>query len=203
MSNDQATAHQLVAAAVELFARHGYHGASVRAITKAAGVNLGAITYHFGSKGALYEAAIASVLGPSADHLARAAAVSGSALDRLEHVVRGLFEYLGAHPELPRIIAHHLASGLPPATAARETMQRNLRLVSDLIAEGQREGTIAAGVPMLMSLSILAQPIFLSLMRRMLQQGLGIDQDDPRVSGDLRESVVRFVRSALARTEAP
>lgn len=202
MNGDQQTADQLVAAAVDLFARHGYHGASVRAITRAAGVNLGAVTYHFGSKGALYEAAIGSVLGPSTAHLTRAAAVPGSALDRLEALLRGFFEYLGAHPQLPRILTHHLAAGLPVVTTARDTMQRNLRLLSGLIAEGQREGTIREGTPALMALSILAQPIFLSLARRLLQEGVGIDQDDPRVSTDLRESVVRFVRAALARLEA-
>ena len=34
----------------------GYDATSIRAITQAAGVNLGTITYRFGSKEALYEA---------------------------------------------------------------------------------------------------------------------------------------------------
>jgi len=201
MTDDPDTAAQLVATATELFARHGYHGTSVRAITRAAGVNLGAITYHFGSKGALYEAAIASIVGPSTEHLTIAADVPGSALVRIEHLVRGFFDYLTAHPEMPRILVHHLAAGLPIAAAAREAMQRNLRLMSDLIAQGQHEGSIREGNPTLMALSILAQPMFLSLMRKLLQQGLSVDQDDPQVAADLRDSVVAFVRAALARPE--
>ncbi len=200
MTSDR-TADQLVAAAIELFARHGYHGASVRAITGAAGVNLGAITYHFGSKGALYEAAIAAVLGPSTEHLARASSLPGSALERIERLVRGLFEYLSLHPQLPRVLAHHLAAGLPIAAVARDTMQNNLRLITSLIAEGQREGAIRHGDPTLMAVSIFAQPMFLSLMRSLLRQGLDLDQDDPQVAADLRDSVVGFVRAALARPE--
>ena len=43
-------------AAEKLFAAEGYHGTSVRAITKEAGVNLASVNYHFGSKEALLEA---------------------------------------------------------------------------------------------------------------------------------------------------
>ncbi|RZA13604.1 MAG: TetR/AcrR family transcriptional regulator, partial [Lysobacteraceae bacterium] len=39
----------LLDTAEELFARRGYNGASIRDITAAAGANLGAVTYHFGT----------------------------------------------------------------------------------------------------------------------------------------------------------
>ena len=48
----------LIHAARPIFATHGFDGASVRAITTAAGANLGAITYHFGSKRDLYLACL-------------------------------------------------------------------------------------------------------------------------------------------------
>jgi AcrR family transcriptional regulator len=44
----------ILAAAEQLFAEHGYAGASVRKITALAGVDLGAVRYHFGSKDALF-----------------------------------------------------------------------------------------------------------------------------------------------------
>ena len=43
-------------AAEKLFAREGYHGTSVRAITGEAEVNLASVNYHFGSKEALPDA---------------------------------------------------------------------------------------------------------------------------------------------------
>ena len=47
-------AGRLLDAAERLFGRHGYDGVGVRKLTKEARVNLGAVTYHFGSKEALY-----------------------------------------------------------------------------------------------------------------------------------------------------
>jgi AcrR family transcriptional regulator len=47
------TRQRIVEAAEKLFARRGIEGVSIRDITKAAGVNLAAINYHFGTKSAL------------------------------------------------------------------------------------------------------------------------------------------------------
>jgi AcrR family transcriptional regulator len=44
------TKERILAAAEELFARHGFAGASLRQVTAAANVNLAAVNYHFGSK---------------------------------------------------------------------------------------------------------------------------------------------------------
>jgi AcrR family transcriptional regulator len=48
----------ILEAAIELFAEHGFEGASARAITSHAGANVAAIKYYFGDKIGLYHAAI-------------------------------------------------------------------------------------------------------------------------------------------------
>lgn len=53
---------RLLAAAIDVFGRRGFAGSTTRMIASAAGVNLQAITYHFGGKQGLYLAA--------ADHIA-------------------------------------------------------------------------------------------------------------------------------------
>lgn len=45
---------RILNAAEKLFAQHGHDGTSLREITKAAGVNLAAVNYHFGDKETLY-----------------------------------------------------------------------------------------------------------------------------------------------------
>ena len=47
---------RLLRAALECFATHGYNKTSTRQIAHAAGVNLAAINYYFGSKAELYRA---------------------------------------------------------------------------------------------------------------------------------------------------
>lgn len=55
---------RMLDAAEELFAIHGYNGASMRSITRKAGVNLAAIHYHLGDKQLLYEMVLCRRLRP-------------------------------------------------------------------------------------------------------------------------------------------
>ncbi|MFC4761646.1 TetR/AcrR family transcriptional regulator [Dyella koreensis] len=54
-SAPHSTKERILSSAEELFARHGFDGASLRQLTAAAGVNLAAVNYHFGSKDRLIE----------------------------------------------------------------------------------------------------------------------------------------------------
>ncbi|MCU0765968.1 MAG: CerR family C-terminal domain-containing protein [Gammaproteobacteria bacterium] len=56
------TRQRLLAAGVRLFAEHGYRGVSVRELSAAAGANVAAVSYHFGSKRGLYHAIFESAL---------------------------------------------------------------------------------------------------------------------------------------------
>lgn len=198
MNDASATATALMRAARELFALHGYDGTSVRAITARAGTNLGAITYHFGSKEALYEAVIESAMGPSYERLQEAAKADRPALDRLEAAVRAFFAFLHESPDLPRLLLQQMTGSRPISEKVLGIMRGNIGLLASLIEEGQRDGSIRPGDPQLMALSVGSQPIWLSVARRALQAGVAIDQDDPNTRAELVESVVRFVRAGLA-----
>lgn len=198
MNTPTGTPAALVAAARQLFARHGYAGASVRAITRLARANLGAVTYHFGSKAALYDAALASITDPFRERLARAAATDEPALDRIERVVRAVFEYLHEQPDFGRFIPQVMVRGRKVPGPVRRTMEANHGLIAGLIAQGQREGTIRRGDPRLMALSVGAQPFFLTLMQAALQRAVAIDQRQPAVRERLVRSVIEFIRAGLA-----
>ena len=58
------TRERILDAAEQLFAERGVEGASFRSITSAADVNLAAIHYHYGSRGALLEAVLQRRLAP-------------------------------------------------------------------------------------------------------------------------------------------
>ncbi|WP_284322591.1 TetR/AcrR family transcriptional regulator [Dyella acidisoli] len=55
MNSSASTKERILTAAESLFAQRGFEGASLRQLTAAAGVNLAAVNYHFGSKDHLVE----------------------------------------------------------------------------------------------------------------------------------------------------
>ena len=196
------TAQELIGVATVLFAEHGYDATSIRAITDVAGANLGAVTYHFGSKETLYETVFGQITEPFRPHMVQAVGQDGSALERIERFVRALFQYLQGHPLLPRMIIQHLASNRPLLDSVRRTMAGNIGQIADLIAEGQQDGTIREGDPRLMALSIGSQPLFLSIVGHVLREGGAIDETDPDAEQQIEDSVVQFVRAGLALNPA-
>lgn len=186
-------------AIINLFSKHGYDGTSVRAITAHAGVNLGAITYHFGSKEALYDAALAAVTEPILKMADETATGAGSPLLRIERMVRMFFFYLREHPEFPNLISHQLAGSRPIPRPVRDAIRNNIRMLTFLIEQGQRDGSIRDGNPRDMALSVVSQPMWLTLARRALREGAGLDQEDPDTHEQIVESVVEFVRAGLSQ----
>lgn len=66
------TCDRLIDAAERLFAELGFRGASVRAITSAAGVDLGSVRYHFGSKADLFTEVLRRRIVPTTEARLRA-----------------------------------------------------------------------------------------------------------------------------------
>lgn len=197
------TRDRLIASGCKLFAAKGFDASSLREITHDAKANLGAVTYHFGSKAAFYEAVVGSLAEPFRQRIAAAAAEAGPPLTRLERVVRTLFSHLLAHPELPQIMVQQLASGGPLPAPARRTLEGNIGTLATLIAQGQADGSIRPGDPRLLALSIGAQPMFLNIVRHYLHDALALDQTNPDVRARLIESVVTFAIRGLASHPEP
>lgn len=195
------TARRLIEAGRELFPRLGYAACSVRALARKAGANLGAVTYHFGSKQALYEAVLASFAEPLRARVARAASEGGSPLQRIERVVRAFFRYLLEEPDMARILLHQLVSERPMPEVAKRTLQANHSLLAELIREGQRDGSIRPGDPRLMAVSVASQPLIAAIMRAALQEAVAIDPRERETFHRLVENAVEFVRGGLAASK--
>jgi AcrR family transcriptional regulator len=192
------TASALLRAGRELFARRGYDGASVRAITRAASANLGAITYHFGSKRGLYDAVVDGAVAPLAERVVSVAVGPGSTLDRLEAVVRTYFEHLRSHPDLPFLMMQELAAGRSPPEPAARAMGRISAALTDLVSEGQASGEVREGDAMLLALSVVSQPLHMTVARRVLLVVAGIDTEDGPQYERLIAHASAFVRAGLA-----
>lgn len=88
------TKTRILDAAETLFVQGGFESMSMRQITSAAGVNLAAANYHFGSKDALIQAVLARQLDPLNEHRLAMLAVLEQHLGenlRCEHVLVAMF----------------------------------------------------------------------------------------------------------------
>ncbi len=109
----------LLDTAETLYAAHGFHGVSLRQLTQAAGTNLAAVNYHFGSKEQLFVEVLARRLRPINARrlelldaiLARAADGAPRLEDLLDALARPFFEVSvspGQSEPLRRLLARVL-----------------------------------------------------------------------------------------------
>lgn len=205
-SNDLAargekTRRALVAAGRKVFAQRGFDGASVRHITREAGANLGAVTYHFGSKRALYAHVVTAAFNPLVERVEQVAREEGAAGERLGRVIDVIFDFLGANPDLPRLLLQEIAAGRRPPPELVTLIQRNLRNISAVLTDGVREGSMRPGHPVLSTLSVISQPIYMSVMAPMLREAGGLDLADPAARAMAARHVTDFVLAGLAGPE--
>ncbi|WP_031345645.1 TetR family transcriptional regulator [Mycobacterium avium] len=141
-SSDEPAAGAIIVAAVGEFATRGFHGTSVRDIASAAGVSVGTLYNHFGSKhqllAVIMNRGMDDLLVKTEDALFHAGA---DPADRLRAIV-GV--HVGVHANAPResLIGNSELRSLEPAALAllvakRDAQQRMFdRVVDDGVARG-------------------------------------------------------------------
>lgn len=191
------TPERLLKVGRDLFSRGGFEGTSIRALTQAAGVNLGAVTYHFQSKKGLYSAVLEQVLGPVREGIRSLVEAPLPAPRRLSLFVHSMFHYQRENVDLPRFMVQEIVLGEQPSPPVLETVDAVVGGLARIVEEGQEEGTIVAGDSVLIALTILSQPLYLSVMPRFLNRQ---DLDPiglPRPAGPPEEHVMEAIRKAF------
>lgn len=191
------TAERLLDAGRRMFASGGFEGTSVRALTREAGANLGAITYHFETKEGLYQSVLERVFGPVREGVQRLAAAPIPAPDRLELFVRVMFHHQKDQTDLPRFMAQEVVLGENPSPQVLNTVRTVVEALSQIMEDGQEEGTLIPGDPVLMALTLLSQPIYLSLMPRFLKREDLREAGLPQPGESAEEHVLAFLRRAF------
>jgi TetR/AcrR family transcriptional regulator, regulator of cefoperazone and chloramphenicol sensitivity len=86
-SASQETQKRLLLAAGEVFAERGYHAATIKEITDAAGASLASVNYHFRDKAELYAAVLRKIADDRADIIPPDEALTGSPANRLRQFI--------------------------------------------------------------------------------------------------------------------
>ena len=187
----------LLEAGRDLFARQGFDGTTVRQLTGEAGVNLGAVTYHFGSKRALYAAVLDREISPLREAVEELGRQDGTGLERILRVVELYFQHLTEHPTLPRLMLQEIAAGRTPPPP----VVHGIRTVAGTLARFQKEGeadsTVRPGHPTLTALSVISQPVFMNLVMPLAREVVGLDPTTPQQRKALTAHATDFVRWGL------
>ena len=127
--------------ALRVFADRGYDGASMDDVARAAGITKASIYHHVSGKEALLERGLGRALDALFAILDEPAAREGRAIGRLRHIVERVAEVtLRLLPELTVLFRVNGSS-----KSERNALDRRRafdRLVTDIIAQAQREGDV-------------------------------------------------------------
>ncbi len=159
---DIETRQKILDAATEMFAANGYDGVSVRDIAAKAGVNVGAISYHFGGKENLLKAAVAEGLGAARRMVADIDAEALPLDEKLEIVFGKFLEFLSGEYSISKIIIGELLLGggrLPEL--AGEHFSKLAAAMRSIIREAAAAGEIRKTDETLLFISFVSFPAYL------------------------------------------
>ena len=157
---------RIVHAATAEFARHGYDGARMDAMAKAAGVNKALLYYYFPGKAELYRGLVLEHLGAVAASLEEAAAASADPALALAGVVRTLFDLLRDRPEIAGFILREVLNGWGHLKDGDfPILFRTTRPIASLVERGVESGGFRPVRPLFVHLIIIASLNFFTVSR--------------------------------------
>ncbi len=203
--NPERTRRRILAAAVSLFARRGLHAVAVDAIVAQARVNKRMVYHYFGSKEALFKAALVDVYS-RIERVELDAFEGGTGpADKLERLLEGYFAFLEAEPAFTRMLqwenlekGRHLADDGHVLTK-NPFFVRFRKIVEEGIAGGEFRQDL--DVTHLLIHFIGLSSIYAS-NRFTLSRGLGLDLADPHVKAAGLRHVLKLVFDGITNRGA-
>lgn len=157
-----ASRQQLVDIAIDCFALHGFQGTSIDRIARMAGVTKGALYYHFRDKEDLLLEAVKNRIGEFERRVLDAVAASDDTHERLKLVVDACFVTATASNHR-RFIITLMVEALDTNPRLSEQFRKVLRrmrgFLADVVADGQRRGTMRPDISPIDAAALIAGTI--------------------------------------------
>jgi hypothetical protein len=99
------------------------------------------------------------------------------------------------------LLLQEVTAGKQPPAEIVKILQRNLSYIGSILADGWADGSIRPGHPVLTAISVVSQPIYLSVMSPMLREVGGFDLAKPDLRRFAADHVKAFVRAGLEPRE--
>ena len=208
------TRRKLIEVGIRLFGQNGYDAVSTRAITREAGANLSAITYHFGGKEGFYEACLHTILDDMSEiHRPVVALISDmietadkdkTALSTVvahlaDQMIRALLTNSNFDAQRAFLLREH-------ATPSRFYGQFIDRLPNFMLAFAEQFVAVATGMQTgqpetrIRAFAFFSQILSLIIARQVLKHQLGIEEYDDK---SLRMIVEQIATSMAFSIELP
>lgn len=136
-------------AALELFARNGYHGTSIRAIAERAGLSVPGLYHHYPSKQVILAELVDHAITDMLRHTRAADAASdGQARSRFDNVVECLLHFHLQRRDEAFVASTEMRS-MEPAVRQAHVAQRDQQqaMLRDIIEQGVAEGVFHCPYP--------------------------------------------------------
>jgi TetR/AcrR family fatty acid metabolism transcriptional regulator len=152
-------------AAVRVFAEKGYHGCRIADVARQAGVAYGLVYHYFRNKEELLENVFAEQWAIFIAAIRAIREGQGSAAERLGGVCRFAVDVFKTAPAAVRVLLLEVARtpNVMRAGSTRQTFDQAVRLVADMVREGQEAGELRRGADPLVAAAALLGALELSL----------------------------------------
>ena len=143
------TRRRILRAARNEFMRHGYSGARIERISRAARSSDRMIYYYFASKEALYLEVLESVYSELGDAESALALDPSRPAEALDQLIAFTWRYYLEHPEFVALLSNeNLMRGLHITKSVKVKLLSRpvLDILATILAEGERQGTFRRGL---------------------------------------------------------
>jgi len=193
------TTQRLLDTAERLFAEYGYDGVGMRMLADEAQVNLGAATYHYGSKEALYVETFMRRFRPAnAERLRMLREAEAEAKDKpltaekiVDCMVRPMYLLGLEHPSFHSLLARNL---LMPPTFLHTAFHREVEPTDRVFVTALRRSLPEVPEDLVLLRTMFAMGAMLMFS---MQMGKLKAPRDPKLDDSLLKEIIRFVAAGL------
>lgn len=203
--NPDRTRRRILQAAIRLFATHGFHAVSVDQIVGRARVNKRMVYHYFGSKDALFEAALAEVYQRIESIEFHAVERGRSPREKLSRLLESYFEFLDQEPEFTRLLQWENLEKGRHLTKENHLLTKNpfLERFRAIVNSGVATGEFRQDLDVThLMIHFIGLCFIYHSNRFSLSQSLELDLGDPKVKERGLNQVLRLVFDGIASPTA-
>jgi AcrR family transcriptional regulator len=175
---------QILAAAKQRFADHGYHETTMADVARRAGLSYGVVYWYFESKDELFQGLMTAEEDALRAHIAAAIGEPDDDRDDIRHVeqvlrraVRGTFEYFEQNPSSTRLLFRDTSAlGDRFERQLSDIFGRFTAGLEVLVVRAQEQGALRAAPPRMVAYSCAALIAQIALRRQRTDDGLSVDE---------------------------